>query len=302
VNSAVVLAAGGVLWRPATAGETDGDVEVALVHRPRYDDWSLPKGKLTPGEHPLAAALREVVEETGHDAVPGRPLTTQHYLAAGAPKTVHYWAMEARGGRFVPHSEVDALRWLRLPEARRALTYDRDGDVLDAFAAGPARTAAIVVVRHARAGRRADWAGDDRLRPLDAQGQEQAQALAPLLAAYHPVRLIAADVLRCTATVDPLARRVGLAVETVPELTEDGYARAPAPARELVERLVADGEPAVVCTQGGVIPDLLDRLVTSHPPLPTQREIRDDPGLPKGGFWVLHTLPGRIVAVEKHRM
>ncbi|MGE5764485.1 MAG: NUDIX hydrolase, partial [Mycobacterium leprae] len=192
MNGPHVLAAGGVLWRPATPGGADGDVEVALVHRPRYDDWSLPKGKLTPGEHVLAAALREVAEETGHDAVPGRPLGTQHYLAAGVPKTVHYWAMEARAGQFVPHAEVDALRWLGLAAARAALTHDRDGDLLDAFAAGPEHTAAIVVVRHGRAGRRRDWTGDDRARPLDAQGQAQAEALAPLLAAYRPIQVIAA--------------------------------------------------------------------------------------------------------------
>jgi 8-oxo-dGTP diphosphatase len=292
VTDGVVLAAGGVLWRPAV---TDGELEVALVHRPRYDDWSLPKGKLAPGEHLLAAALREVTEETGHDAVPGRPLGTQRYLADGLPKTVHYWAMAACDGMFVPHAEVDALRWLPVPAARAALTHDRDGEVLDAFVSGPARTAAVVLVRHARAGRRKDWTGDDRLRPLDARGRAQAEALAPLLAAYRPIRLICADVLRCTATLEPLARRLRLPIETAPELSEQGYAGDPDPALGLVEGLVASGEPVVVCSQGGALPDLVARLISGHTLPPP-----DDPTLPKGGFWVLHIVPDRIVAAEKH--
>ncbi|MGH8892668.1 MAG: NUDIX hydrolase, partial [Actinomycetes bacterium] len=102
-----VEAAGGVLWR----ARDDGAVEVALVHRPKYDDWSLPKGKLDDAEHPLACALREIAEETGFAAVPGRPLGELRYLAFGAPKRVRYWSCRAASGAFVPGREVDALAW-----------------------------------------------------------------------------------------------------------------------------------------------------------------------------------------------
>lgn len=124
-----VRAAGGVLWRPGR----DGDVEVALVHRPKYDDWTLPKGKLDAGEGWLDAAVREVAEETGHSVEVGDALGDITYRVAGGDKRVRYWAMRAAGGAFTPTSEVDALRWLPASQARWALTYDRDREVLNRF-------------------------------------------------------------------------------------------------------------------------------------------------------------------------
>ncbi|RKN41786.1 NUDIX hydrolase [Streptomyces hoynatensis] len=122
-----VLAAGCVLWR----GTAAGGVEVALVHRPRYDDWSHPKGKLHPGEPPQSAAVREVREETGMVCVLGQPLRTVRYLAMGRPKEVRYWAAEAVGGGFVPNEEVDRVVWLAPAEARVQLTSPQDREVLD---------------------------------------------------------------------------------------------------------------------------------------------------------------------------
>lgn len=126
-----VRAAGGVVWR-----RTDGGVEVLLVHRPRYDDWTLPKGKADPEESEEACALREVEEETGWRCRLGRELGTVSYLDhRGRPKTVRYWAMEPFEGTFEPHAEVDEIRWLPVAEATELLSYVRDRDVLAAFAA-----------------------------------------------------------------------------------------------------------------------------------------------------------------------
>ncbi|MEU9203233.1 NUDIX hydrolase [Streptomyces sp. NPDC048332] len=128
---AAVRAAGCVLWRrpPASAGE---DVELCLVHRPRYDDWSFPKGKLKRGESPRDAALREVLEETGHHCVPGAVLPMVRYVVNGRPKEVTYWSAEATAGAFVPNDEVDGVLWLRPDAARTRLTQPRDRDLLDA--------------------------------------------------------------------------------------------------------------------------------------------------------------------------
>ncbi|MDF3300323.1 NUDIX hydrolase [Streptomyces tropicalis] len=128
----VVRAAGCVLWRRSPV---DGTLELCLVHRPKYDDWSWPKGKLKRGEDPLAGALREVGEETGHTAVPGAELPTAHYTAGGRPKEVRYWAAEAVSGRFTPNSEVDRVRWLPPAAARARLTQLRDRDLVDALLA-----------------------------------------------------------------------------------------------------------------------------------------------------------------------
>ncbi|MEU3610076.1 NUDIX hydrolase [Streptomyces sp. NPDC035033] len=130
-----VLAAGCVLWRPAASGR---GIEIALVHRPKYDDWSHPKGKRKPGESAAACALREVLEETGHRCELGARLPTVRYPAAGRPKEVDYWAARALGGTFVPGREVDRLRWLPPEEARTRLTQPRDRELLDALLAPPA--------------------------------------------------------------------------------------------------------------------------------------------------------------------
>ncbi|WP_031085621.1 NUDIX hydrolase [Streptomyces sp. NRRL WC-3549] len=126
-----VRAAGCVLWRRAP----HGGPEICLVHRPRYDDWSFPKGKLKRGETALEGALREVLEETGHHCVPGTALPTARYLVGGRPKEVRYWAAEATDGTFVPDDEVDRLAWLTPHAARSRLTRPGDRVQLDAFLA-----------------------------------------------------------------------------------------------------------------------------------------------------------------------
>jgi len=128
-NAVVVKAAGGVVWRRVEAG--GDDVEVLVVHRPKYDDWTLPKGKLKSGEADEEGALREVEEETGLRCVLGEEVAGTSYLdRAGRPKEVRYWAMQPVGGSFAANDEVDDVRWLSPPEADVVLTYDRDRSVL----------------------------------------------------------------------------------------------------------------------------------------------------------------------------
>ncbi|GAB3955540.1 hypothetical protein GCM10027614_65200 [Micromonospora vulcania] len=158
-----IRAAGGVPWRPSADG-----VQVCVVHRPRYGDWTLPKGKLEPGEHPLAAAVREVAEEADVRGVPQVRLPSVRYRSEGQPKVVDYWSMLAvASGGFQPGTEVDDLRWLPVDDAIRLVSYPHDAEVLAAFAALPPVTATIALVRHAHAGKRATWSGPDTGRPLD---------------------------------------------------------------------------------------------------------------------------------------
>jgi 8-oxo-dGTP diphosphatase len=130
VSDTLVRAAGCVLWRRSPVS---GDLEICLVHRPKYDDWSHPKGKLKRGEDALAGALREVAEETGYTAVPGAELPTMRYLANGRPKQVRYWAAEAVSGHFAPNAEVDRILWLSPAAARSRLTQPRDRELVDAL-------------------------------------------------------------------------------------------------------------------------------------------------------------------------
>ena len=296
-SPARIEAAGGVLWRPAlgVAG-----VEVALVHRPKYDDWSLPKGKLEEDEHPLVAAVREVAEETGFVGVPGRPLGETRYLKDGDTKRVRYWAMTAESGSFVPSDEVDQLMWLPAKEAQRFLMADRDRHILTEFANDPDPTWPLVIVRHGNAGDRSSWPGPDRERPLDQVGQAQAQALAPVLDLYRPVRVLSADVLRCMETVGPYAELRELAVESEPLVSESGFAAHPDRAVERMLTLIADREPVVVCSQGKAMPDLIAgicrRLGLTGRAASTEIVIR------KGGFCVVHVAANgklRLMATER---
>jgi 8-oxo-dGTP pyrophosphatase MutT (NUDIX family) len=125
----LVKAAGTVPWRPSSHGP-----EVLVVHRPHYDDWSLPKGKLDPGEGWMAAALRETQEEAGMVGELGAELCGTGYMVAAGPKLVRYWLLRVVEGRFEPHREVDQIRWLGLADARRGVSHRTDRVVLDSAA------------------------------------------------------------------------------------------------------------------------------------------------------------------------
>jgi 8-oxo-dGTP pyrophosphatase MutT (NUDIX family) len=288
----MIRAAGGVLWR-APGG---GTVEVALVHRPAYGDWSLPKGKLRRGEHPLVTACREVAEETGIRAVAGMRLAIEHYETAAGPKAVEYWAMHGPDAAFTSTTEVDRLAWLPLVEARRRLSYQRDADALDALdmLEGSPVTAgsAVLLVRSGHAVSLRRWAGSGGDRPLDTRGNEQAQALRRVLPAFGPSRLLAARHARFADTMGPLGADLGLPVETEPVLDENEYASHPR--RGLIRILDladADGTTAV-CAAGAVIQHLIAALA-------------DDAGLSvpeirtkKGSVWALFFSRSRLAAAD----
>ncbi|SCG37549.1 NUDIX hydrolase [Micromonospora inositola] len=284
-----IRAAGGVAWRPAAGG-----AEVCLVHRPRYGDWSLPKGKLEPGEHPLAAAVREMAEETDVRAVPQVRLPTVRYRSEGRPKRVDYWSMRAvAAGGFQPDTEVDEVRWLPVDEAVRLVSYPHDAEVLAAFAALPPVTATVLLVRHAHAGKRGTWSGPDTGRPLDATGWAQAQALAELVALVRPARLLSAAARRCVQTLDPAAALLDLPIEVVGDFDEPRPGQQPdecalAAAAHLAA-LAAAGEPVAVCSQGKVLPGALERLAGRA----------DDFTTPKGGGWLLAFTGDRLVAADR---
>lgn len=294
-----IRAAGGVVWRRRDASHLEETaVEVALIHRPRYDDWSLPKGKLAAGESELDGAVREVLEETGFHVRVGRPLgETRYDKASGSgtrPKVVRWWAMQAETGAFAPNREVDALEWLTLADASARLTRDTDREVLERFARGAAPTRTVLLVRHASAGSRAAWDGDDRQRPLDACGIAQADELVRILARYEIGRILSADFLRCTQTVAPVAEAFGIPVTPEPLLSEVGYPGREAEALSLVRGLGDAEHDAVACSQGDVIPDLVDRLAAEDG-YPLARPIR----APKASTWALTIdAAGLLVAAD----
>jgi len=220
-GTGAVRAAGGLVVR---------DGQVLLVHRPRFDDWSLPKGKLKRGEHPLAGAIREVTEETGVVGVPGVRLPTARYEVwsdgALVEKLVDYWSMTVGEiENFAPGDEVDEVGWMTVPEALGILTYPRDVRVLRAFSELPPLGPPVV------------W-----VRPLDDPDARQAAALARLLAMFRPGRLLTA-VVDYRPTLAPLARALDIEIEVDERLDSA--------AAESVLPQLAGPRAAVVCAQIG---------------------------------------------------
>ncbi|MDD7941204.1 NUDIX hydrolase [Actinomycetospora lutea] len=301
-----VVAAGAVLWRPAGDDGTDEKVEVAVVHRPHRGDWSLPKGKVDPGETRVDAAVREIVEETGFATVLGRHLQTVRYPVNGEEKVVEFWAARAREGAFVPGDETDELRWLAPADAAPLLTYASDRDVLDAFAARPAGLRTVLLVRHALAGKRTEWSRPDAERPLDAEGREQAQQLAGLLAGFGVGALHAVPIVRCRQTLEPYAALTGLAVHDTPELGDGAVEADEAAALATLARLAsgadAAGTTVAACAQGEGIPRLVRALAAAAPVPPESERDLTDPPCRKGSVWVLSFGPdGELVAADYHR-
>ena len=297
-----------------------GVLEVLLVHRPRYDDWSWPKGKLDPGEDWAVAAARETVEETGLEVRLGRPLPGARYVmltrdGEPADKVVRYWAASVTGGTGALENEIDETAWLEVPEAYGRLDYAHDRDQLRAVirlhADGTVDTWPLVVIRHARAVPRSDWAGEDPARPLNDRGRDRARALVPMLTAYGITSVVSSPSARCLDTVLPYAVSAGIEPRTRASLSEEGHEAGPGRAAAHLDRLLRKAEPVAVCSHGPVMAELLDvlapRLALGGPDsvgmLEAFVEARDD-RLAKGEALVCHLAgagpDARVVAVERH--
>lgn len=263
-----VKAAGGVVRRRGADG-----VRFAMIHRPRYDDWTLPKGKAEDDEDAEDTARREVLEETGFRCELGPSITDVRYTDhLGRPKVVRYWLMYPAEGVFIPNDEVDDLRWVTADEARERLSYGHDRVVLDA-AIGFDRP--IYLVRHAKAGDRDAWTEDDRLRPLTKKGRIQAEGLVGLLEDRDVDLVLSSPSVRCVQTVRPLALSRKVAVEEVDALAEG------TPGRDAIELLRSTGGGVVACSHGDVIPSVVTSLERRG------LDLVDPPEWKKGSTWIL---------------
>jgi 8-oxo-(d)GTP phosphatase len=287
----IVYAAGAVLWRP-DSNSAKGALEIAVIHRPRYDDWSLPKGKVDPGETAPVGAVREVLEETGSGCVLGRRLTMVSYPIDQGVKKVHYWAARSTGGEFVAGNEVDELVWLPIANAMKKLDYAQDRKVLRRFLKQPADTHTVLVVRHGTAGSKARFSGDDTKRPLDKKGRAQAEALVGQLLAFGATDVYAADRVRCRQTVEPLAAELGVSIHDEPSLTEESYAKSPKRGRHRMLRIAEQDGTPVICSQGKVIPDLIAWWCERDGIRPDKSRNH------KGSTWVLSLSNDRLVAAD----
>jgi 8-oxo-dGTP diphosphatase len=281
----VIVAAGSVVSRRGP--------EILLVHRPKYDDWSFPKGKLDPGEHLTSCAVREVAEETGLDIRLGPPLSRQTYLVGNGelrPKVVHYWSGRVVGdddvSGYQPNAEIDQVRWVPLELVPALLSYEHDRATLDEWRAVRKKSHPLVVLRHGKALPRRRWEGDDRERPLTPAGELQAEDVVPVLAAYGVSRVVSSSSTRCWTTLAPYVDVAGVELEVTDALSEEDATKESVGA--VVEELLAGREPAVLCSHRPVLPRVYEALG-----VPVEK-------LAPGQMLVVHHRRGKVLATELH--
>ena len=286
-----VLAAGAVVWRPA-----GDDIELLVIHRPTHDDWTIPKGKVDPGERLPVTAVREVLEETSVPIRLGLPMRTIEYEVARPErilKRVSYWVGRPLGSGEITHAgdhEVDEVRWVPAARAPQVLTYERDRalvhQLLDLRVKSWHRARAVIVLRHAHAMARSKWDGKDALRPLSEQGLREAHELVPLLGAYGISRVVSSSSTRCSQTVEPFVEHLGAEL-----VLDDGFSEEKADPRKVARRLrtlAVDERPTVLCTHRPVLPMVLAALGVSPEPIQP------------AGLIVVHRRRGRVVGTETH--
>ncbi|WP_062210993.1 NUDIX hydrolase [Demequina oxidasica] len=311
----IVISAGALVWRVR-----DGELQVLAVHRPRYDDWSWPKGKLDKGETLPQCAIREVAEETGKQVTLGQPLPSLRYpMASGKQKVVRYWAAQLSYPRSravvarppvkpASKNEIDKMRWLSVPEARKRITFSDDLRPLEALVASYQHdrldTRAFVLVRHARAKRRKAWEGADEDRPITKAGQKRAEQLVPLIAAFGVKHVGSSPAERCVATVRPYAEAAGIPIKTYDELTEPGHASKPLKTASTLTNLLGKQVSRVVAVHRPTLPTVVEMVRAATRKYTRGALPRKNPYLPAGGVLIAHVLDTesgpRVTAVETH--
>lgn len=312
-----VVAAGALVWRVR-----DDELQVLAVHRPRYDDWSWPKGKIEKSETLPQCAIREVAEETGKQVTLGQPLPTLRYtIDSGKTKVVKYWAAQVTSSKApclaarptvksAPKHEIDKKRWLTVEQARERITQKYDLKPLEAlvraFEADRLNTRSFVLVRHARAKRRKAWKRADIKRPLTSKGRDRAAQLVPLFAAFGVKHIGSSPAERCQATVRPYSEATGIATKTYTALTEPDHASKPLATASTMTNLLGKSISRVVCVHRPTLPTVVEMIRAATRKYTRGSLPRANPYLPAGGVLVAHVLDTdsgpRVVALETHML
>ncbi|WP_194410923.1 NUDIX hydrolase [Microbacterium cremeum] len=308
MTETAVYAAGGVVWRVV-----DDKLRILLIHRTKYRDVTLPKGKVDPGEMLAETAAREIHEETGIRVALGVPVgVSRYHLPSKRTKIVHYWAAEAtdaaiRASAFVPNKEIAALEWVKPKKALARLSYPVDVEIVENFVRlieeGVLRTFPIIVLRHAKAVERGDWQGKDAARPLSPRGEKQAKSIVGPLVSFGARKLISSPATRCVTTLAPLSAALDRKVGTTKLIGQDAWEEGTSDPRKIVGERVRARKPAVLCSHGPVLPDIMSEIALATGTL-RGSYLGSASALEPAAFSVVHLSvdnPGSgIVAIETH--
>lgn len=289
--SSAIIAAGAVVWRKNSKGVT----EIAIVHRPKYDDYSLPKGKAEPGESLISTAYREVFEETNLTTQFGPFLGSVEYFSPLGLKRVSYWAAKSIGEEnlFVLNDEVDRLNWIVISKAVDKLTSETDKEILGRFVNTFYDTQPLILLRHAKALARSEWPGDDDDRPLDALGQIQASKLASIYQIFNLRQIHTSDAIRCYDTVIPLSKSLGLKLEVTGKLSESSFKKDKERAFDYLKEVIKSNKSALLCSHNPILPKLLVKVSKKNELTP------DNEKLQPADAWILHRDGKEVLQIDR---
>jgi phosphohistidine phosphatase SixA/8-oxo-dGTP pyrophosphatase MutT (NUDIX family) len=288
--SSPILAAGAVLWRKSEKKK----IEVLIIHRPKYDDWTFPKGKAEIGEPLIACAYREVLEETNIETAFGPYLGEVEYLTNDGKKKVFFWSAKVvKEKDFKPNAEVDQLKWVEVTKVKEMLTLDTDRKILEQFLQIEPDTKPFVLLRHAKAVTRDEWQGEDDDRPLDSYGQNQAKRLLAMYQVFNLEQIHSSDAVRCYDTVVAIAKGLNIKLEVTGKLSESTFKKDKEKAFDYAKDLMKLNESVLLCSHNPILPKMLNKLTKNS-------EVDADEGklLPADG-WVIHRIGKEVIQIDR---
>ena len=288
--SKIILAAGALVWRKSK----EKKIEIAVIHRPKYNDWTIPKGKVELSESSIACAYREVIEETSIETEFGMYLGEVKYQSLDGPKQVSFWSAQVvKENTFTPNSEVDAIKWVEAAKAAKFLSLESDKEILSKFNKLKYESKPLVLLRHAKALSRDEWQGDDDDRPLDSLGQMQAKRLLSIYQAFNLEQIHTSDAIRCYDTVEPMAKALGLRLEVSNNLSESAFKKDKEDAFDYARDLIKSDKRALLCSHHPILPKVLNKLTKKS-------DVEsDEEKLYPADAWVIHRIGKEIIQIDR---
>jgi 8-oxo-dGTP diphosphatase len=288
--SATILAAGAVLWRKGEKKK----IEVLIIHRPKYDDWTFPKGKAEIGEPLIACAYREVLEETNIETAFGPYLGEVEYLTNDGKKKVSFWSAKViKEKEFNSNAEVDQLKWVEVTKVKELLTLDTDRKILEQFLRIEPDTKPLVLLRHAKAVTRDEWQGEDDDRPLDSYGQNQAKRLLAMYQVFNLEQIHSSDAVRCYDTVVAIAKGLSIKLEVTGKLSESTFKKDKEKAFDYAKDLMKLNESVLLCSHNPILPKMLNKLTKK-----SEADADEGKLLPADG-WVIHRIGKEVIQIDR---